>query len=130
MKTLSVLAGFALASSLGVVGAPAVAAESDFPSRPVTLIIPFPPGGATDVLGRVIGARLGKELGQPVVIDNRAGAGTIIGADLRGQGRARRLHAAGELGHHLHRQPGDPQQPALRPGQGLRSDRHRRAAPR
>jgi tripartite-type tricarboxylate transporter receptor subunit TctC len=80
MKSLSVLAGFALATSLGMACAPAAAAESDFPSRPVTLIIPFPPGGATDVLGRVIGARLGKELGQPVVIDNRAGAGTIIGA--------------------------------------------------
>lgn len=43
-------------------------------------MIPFPPGGATDVNGRIIGQRLSKELGQPVVIENRAGAGTIIGA--------------------------------------------------
>jgi tripartite-type tricarboxylate transporter receptor subunit TctC len=80
MKILSALAGLALASCAGLIGAQAIAAEGDYPSRPVTLVIPYPPGGATDVLGRVIGARLGKELGQPVVIDNRAGAATIIGA--------------------------------------------------
>ncbi len=78
MKILSLLAGCALASCLGMVGTKVVAAEGDFPSRPISLVIPFPPGGATDVLGRVIGARLGRELGQPVVIDNRAGAGTIM----------------------------------------------------
>lgn len=82
MKILTAVAGLALASclGLGLAGTPATAAENDFPSRPITLVIPFPPGGATDVVGRVIGLRLGKELGQPVVIDNRAGAGTIIGA--------------------------------------------------
>jgi tripartite-type tricarboxylate transporter receptor subunit TctC len=80
MKIFTALSGLALVSCVGLAGAPAIAAESDFPTRPVTLVIPFPPGGATDVLGRVIGQRLGKELGQPVVIDNRAGAGTIIGA--------------------------------------------------
>jgi tripartite-type tricarboxylate transporter receptor subunit TctC len=80
MKILFALASFSLASCLGVVSVPAIAAENDFPSRPISLVIPFPPGGATDVLGRVVGLRLGKELGQPVVIDNRAGAGTIIGA--------------------------------------------------
>lgn len=53
---------------------------SDFPNRPLTLVIPFPPGGATDVLGRLIGKKLGELLGQSVVIDNRPGAGTIIGA--------------------------------------------------
>lgn len=80
MKNLSALAGIALASCLGLAPLAASAAEPVFPSRPVTLVIPFPPGGATDVNGRIIGQRLSKELGQPVVIENRAGAGTIIGA--------------------------------------------------
>ncbi|SFP60894.1 Tripartite-type tricarboxylate transporter, receptor component TctC [Variovorax sp. OK605] len=65
---------------LGAVPLAALAAETGYPSRPITLVIPFPPGGATDVNGRVIAQRLGKELGQPVVIENRAGAGTVIGA--------------------------------------------------
>jgi len=82
MKSLPVLARMALMSCFGLGLAPlaAVAAEPAFPSRPVTLVIPFPPGGATDVNGRIIGQRLAKELGQPVVIENRAGAGTLIGA--------------------------------------------------
>jgi tripartite-type tricarboxylate transporter receptor subunit TctC len=80
MKSLSALASTALISCLGLAPPATLAAESGFPSRPVTLVIPFPPGGATDVNGRIIGQRLSKELGQPVVIENRAGAGTIIGA--------------------------------------------------
>ncbi|WP_454903355.1 Bug family tripartite tricarboxylate transporter substrate binding protein [Variovorax gossypii] len=73
---LALLYGFGLAA----VPLTAPAAETAFPSRPITLVIPFPPGGATDVNGRVIAQRLGKELGQPVIIENRAGAGTVIGA--------------------------------------------------
>ena len=61
-------------------GAPAMAQEAAFPNKPITLVIPFPPGGATDVLGRLIGKKLGDKLGQTVVIDNRAGGGTTIGA--------------------------------------------------
>lgn len=51
-----------------------------FPSKPIQLVIPFPPGGATDVIGRLVGKKLGDKLGQTVVIDNRPGAGTIVGA--------------------------------------------------
>ncbi|MFJ5382242.1 Bug family tripartite tricarboxylate transporter substrate binding protein [Cupriavidus sp. CER94] len=51
-----------------------------FPSKPIQLVIPFPPGGATDVIGRLVGKKLGDKLGQTVVVDNRPGAGTIVGA--------------------------------------------------
>jgi tripartite-type tricarboxylate transporter receptor subunit TctC len=51
-----------------------------YPSRPLTLIIPFPPGGSTDIIGRIAADGLAKELGQPLVVDNRGGAGGAIGA--------------------------------------------------
>lgn len=73
-------AGLASVAALAAFSAPAKAAETAFPTKPITLVIPFPPGGATDVLGRVIALRMGQALGQPIVIENRAGAGTIIGA--------------------------------------------------
>lgn len=59
--------------------APAAHAQS-YPSRPITFIVPFAPGGPADVLGRLIGQKLGDELGQQVVVDNRSGANTIVGA--------------------------------------------------
>src|SRR5215208_7002458 len=51
-----------------------------YPSRQITLVVPFAPGGPADFLGRLIGLKLGEELGQQIVVDNRAGANTIIGA--------------------------------------------------
>ena len=83
MNRLPLVARMALlCCSLGFGAIPlaSLAAETGFPARPVTLVIPFPPGGATDVNGRVIAQKLGKELGQPVVIENRGGAGTVVGA--------------------------------------------------
>ncbi len=50
-----------------------------WPAKPIRLIIPYPPGGQTDIVGRWLGARLGAALGQPIVIDNRAGANGIVG---------------------------------------------------
>ena len=60
-------------------GAPASAAE--YPTRPVTLIVAFTPGGPSDVIARIIGRRIGEMLGQPFVIDNRPGAGGNIAAE-------------------------------------------------
>jgi len=55
------------------------AAAQDYPTRPITLIVPYPPGGGVDVMGRLVGQRLSAALGQQVVIENRAGAGGMIG---------------------------------------------------
>ena len=81
MTRKQLLLSAVLYAALGATAwAPAMAQEAAFPTKPITLVIPFPPGGATDVLGRLIGKKLGDKLGQSVVIDNRAGAGTVIGA--------------------------------------------------
>ena len=62
-----------------VVAASAPRAQDAYPSRPVTMIVPFPPGGSTDVIGRVVAEGLRQVLGQPVVVDNRGGAGGSLG---------------------------------------------------
>ncbi|HVH03603.1 MAG TPA: tripartite tricarboxylate transporter substrate binding protein [Amaricoccus sp.] len=56
------------------------AGAQDFPTQPVTLVIPFAAGGSTDVVGRIIAGRMGQELGQQMVVENRAGAGGSLGA--------------------------------------------------
>jgi len=59
-----------------------VAAQQDYPNRPVRMIIAFPPGGSNDVVGRLIATHLGEKLGKQVVVDNRAGAGGTIGTEI------------------------------------------------
>jgi len=75
MQALLRLVAFA---AFAVLASPALA--QSYPSRAITLIVPFAPGGPADVLGRLIGQKLGEDLGQQVVVDNRSGANTIIGA--------------------------------------------------
>jgi tripartite-type tricarboxylate transporter receptor subunit TctC len=60
---------------------PSVPASRDYPARPIRLLIPFPAGGATDILGRVIAQKLSLSLGQQVVVENKPGAGGTIGSD-------------------------------------------------
>ncbi|WP_119157238.1 Bug family tripartite tricarboxylate transporter substrate binding protein [Caldimonas tepidiphila] len=81
MKTTSRLAFAVLAvAAATVVPLGSARADDAYPSKPIQLVIPFPPGGATDVLGRLLASSLSAKLGQPVVSENRAGAGTVIGA--------------------------------------------------
>jgi len=56
-------------------------AQQDYPSKPVTLVVPFPPGGTTDLVARALGESLARSLGQPVLIESKPGGGTTIGAD-------------------------------------------------
>ncbi len=60
----------------------ATALAQDFPSKPIKIVVPYAPGGTTDVLARFLGQRMSASLGQPVVIDNRPGAGEAVGAGL------------------------------------------------
>lgn len=77
----TLLAGFAAAAiAFAGTGFPSsAAAQSDYPTRPVTLIVPFSPGGPTDIIARALGDSLGRSLGQPIVVENRPGAGGNIG---------------------------------------------------
>lgn len=83
MKFLLLAAGLALAS-VGTLHAQTSStdAASDYPNRPLRQIVPFPPGGGVDIVTRIVGAKWSELLGQPIVVENRAGAGGNLGADI------------------------------------------------
>jgi tripartite-type tricarboxylate transporter receptor subunit TctC len=58
------------------------AAHAEYPERPIRMVVPFPPGGVTDVVARLVAERLTAEFGQQVIVDNKAGAGSVIGTDI------------------------------------------------
>jgi tripartite-type tricarboxylate transporter receptor subunit TctC len=69
-------------AALASLQAPAASAQSSYPSRPVRFIVPFPPGGGNDIVGRIVAFKLNETLGVSVVVDNRGGAGGTIGTDI------------------------------------------------
>jgi tripartite-type tricarboxylate transporter receptor subunit TctC len=68
------------AGAAALIGLPVVAQDAKYPSKTITLVVPFPAGGSVDIAGRAIGERLSKVLGQTVIIDNKGGAGGAIGS--------------------------------------------------
>jgi len=73
----AILRCFALAAAL----APLVCAAQNYPTRAVRLMVPFPPGGATDIIGRLVAAKMQDVWGQAVVVENKPGAGTVVGTE-------------------------------------------------
>ena len=73
----AVVLGFAFALVAGVAHA-----QGDWPNHPIRMIVPYPPGGGTDVVARIVNEKLSQELGQPIVIDNRGGAGGSVGTEI------------------------------------------------
>ena len=72
----------ALIASLNAPGTNAIAATANFPVRPIRLVVPFAAGGTSDILGRILSARVQETVGQRLVVDNRGGAGGMIGTDI------------------------------------------------
>jgi tripartite-type tricarboxylate transporter receptor subunit TctC len=91
MRHSSIGRRWALALALGTFGLSTLARPvlaQDYPeNRPITLVIPFAPGGGTDIIGRELGKLIGEKLGQPVIIENKGGAGGIIGAQFVGKSK-------------------------------------------
>jgi len=79
-KILGIL--LAICAAIAVFTAESVFAADAYPSKPVRLVIPFPPGGSNDIVGRLIAAKLTDRLGKQVVVDNRGGAGGVLGSEI------------------------------------------------
>jgi tripartite-type tricarboxylate transporter receptor subunit TctC len=75
-RSLTIIA----AAGIAFLGATGIACAQAFPTRPITIVVPFPPGGATDVVTRLVAKKMSENIGQPVVVDNRPGGGGISGA--------------------------------------------------
>jgi tripartite-type tricarboxylate transporter receptor subunit TctC len=82
MRKLFALATSVAAAFVGLAAFVAPVAAQDYPDKPVRLIIPFPPGGSNDVVGRMVAVKLGERLGKQIVVDNRAGAGGVSGTEV------------------------------------------------
>src|SRR5690242_21516671 len=77
---MRVLIPVALAGLLAA--APCFAQDRNYPNRPIRLVVPFAPGGTNDIAGRIVADKLSERLGQPFVVDNRAGANMVVGCEI------------------------------------------------
>jgi tripartite-type tricarboxylate transporter receptor subunit TctC len=82
MKSRKITMMLAIANLLAIVSMPTIVTAQSWPTKPIRIVLGFPPGGATDILSRDFAAKLGEELKQQVLIENKPGAGGTIGADL------------------------------------------------
>src|SRR5262245_26733365 len=80
-KTMPTMLSRLFAAALLILTFAPGAVADDYPNRPVRLIVPFPPGGSNDVVGRLVAQQLSNQLGQQVFVDNRGGAGGVIGTE-------------------------------------------------
>src|SRR6185295_4620416 len=106
MKLLAMLAAALLAT---------MAQAQEYPAKPIRFIVPFPPGGSSDLIARAIAPRLSERMGQPVLIENRAGAGGMIGVEMVAKappdGYIIGLAAAGALSSNISLYPTMPYHP-------------------
>lgn len=82
------LLGMALVSALGLVYPALVSAQENYPNKPVTLVVAYPPGGTADLMGRLVGKGLSKELGQTILIENKPGGATVVASEYVAQAPA------------------------------------------
>jgi tripartite-type tricarboxylate transporter receptor subunit TctC len=101
--------------AIGAVLWAGLALGQPYPSKPIRFIVPFPPGGSSDLIARAIAPRMSEKLGQPVVVENRPGAGGMIGVEAAAKaapdGYTIALAAAGALSSNMHLYPTMPYQP-------------------